>query len=295
MNPATWLDAGAQVFYSFSLAFGGLISFSSYNSIQWVTASCAHSHGGPSFEQFCSHNSISLVATTASRTLLSSLSSMDAPQCTLQRLSTRSSASGPRKILMTAWESEFWSAPQKKPWETQSDSRLSDWTHLSVLFFCSNILKLMNAFNYPENNITEGNYNDVLTYLNQTQPDMIQRLQLQTCDMQFFLSQVSIERTSKPFQRYLLFSLTEMMITGSEWLKDLVCTPAGCRGNRFGLHRVHGGHHQDALFPSVGSSLLRHALLPRALDYVWQHRGSGGSFAGPQTVAPNLAQRSFLW
>uniref|UniRef100_A0A8B9HW39 Solute carrier family 6 member 19 n=1 Tax=Astyanax mexicanus TaxID=7994 RepID=A0A8B9HW39_ASTMX len=32
-NPATWLDAGAQVFYSFSLAFGGLISFSSYNSV----------------------------------------------------------------------------------------------------------------------------------------------------------------------------------------------------------------------------------------------------------------------
>ncbi|KAK6327982.1 hypothetical protein J4Q44_G00036280 [Coregonus suidteri] len=30
MNPSTWLDAGAQVFYSFSLAFGGLISFSSY-------------------------------------------------------------------------------------------------------------------------------------------------------------------------------------------------------------------------------------------------------------------------
>ncbi|XP_074469656.1 sodium-dependent neutral amino acid transporter B(0)AT1-like [Sebastes fasciatus] len=33
VNPATWLDAGAQVFYSFSLAFGGLISFSSYNPI----------------------------------------------------------------------------------------------------------------------------------------------------------------------------------------------------------------------------------------------------------------------
>ncbi|XP_077605565.1 sodium-dependent neutral amino acid transporter B(0)AT1 [Crocuta crocuta] len=32
-NPVTWLDAGAQVFYSFSLAFGGLISFSSYNSV----------------------------------------------------------------------------------------------------------------------------------------------------------------------------------------------------------------------------------------------------------------------
>ncbi|KAL8194218.1 UNVERIFIED_CONTAM: hypothetical protein K2H54_005296 [Gekko kuhli] len=32
-NPVTWLDAGAQVFFSFSLAFGGLISFSSYNSV----------------------------------------------------------------------------------------------------------------------------------------------------------------------------------------------------------------------------------------------------------------------
>ncbi|KAJ8354408.1 hypothetical protein SKAU_G00219750 [Synaphobranchus kaupii] len=32
-NPSTWLDAGTQVFYSFSLAFGGLISFSSYNSV----------------------------------------------------------------------------------------------------------------------------------------------------------------------------------------------------------------------------------------------------------------------
>ncbi|XP_061681830.1 sodium-dependent neutral amino acid transporter B(0)AT1-like [Syngnathoides biaculeatus] len=33
MNPSTWLDAGAQVFYSFGLAWGGLISFSSYNPV----------------------------------------------------------------------------------------------------------------------------------------------------------------------------------------------------------------------------------------------------------------------
>ncbi|XP_030596802.1 sodium-dependent neutral amino acid transporter B(0)AT1-like [Archocentrus centrarchus] len=33
MNPTTWLDAGAQVFYAFSLAWGGLISFSSYNPV----------------------------------------------------------------------------------------------------------------------------------------------------------------------------------------------------------------------------------------------------------------------
>uniref|UniRef100_A0A672H4Q7 Transporter n=1 Tax=Salarias fasciatus TaxID=181472 RepID=A0A672H4Q7_SALFA len=32
-NPKTWLDAGAQVFYALGLAWGGLISFSSYNSV----------------------------------------------------------------------------------------------------------------------------------------------------------------------------------------------------------------------------------------------------------------------
>uniref|UniRef100_A0A671U374 Transporter n=1 Tax=Sparus aurata TaxID=8175 RepID=A0A671U374_SPAAU len=33
IKPTTWLDAGAQVFYAFGLAWGGLISFSSYNPI----------------------------------------------------------------------------------------------------------------------------------------------------------------------------------------------------------------------------------------------------------------------
>ncbi|XP_017276448.1 sodium-dependent neutral amino acid transporter B(0)AT1-like [Kryptolebias marmoratus] len=32
-KPTTWLDAGAQVFYAFGLAWGGLISFSSYNPV----------------------------------------------------------------------------------------------------------------------------------------------------------------------------------------------------------------------------------------------------------------------
>uniref|UniRef100_A0A3B4B3U7 Uncharacterized protein n=1 Tax=Periophthalmus magnuspinnatus TaxID=409849 RepID=A0A3B4B3U7_9GOBI len=35
IKPTTWLDAGAQVFYAFSLAWGGLISFSSYNPVQY--------------------------------------------------------------------------------------------------------------------------------------------------------------------------------------------------------------------------------------------------------------------
>lgn len=59
-----------------------------------------------------------------------------------------------------------------------------------MLLFHSNILSLMNAFNYPENSITESNYDEILTHLNQTDPEIIQGLQLQTCDIQFFLSQV---------------------------------------------------------------------------------------------------------
>ncbi|KAM3596471.1 uncharacterized protein V6R79_015022 [Siganus canaliculatus] len=33
INPTTWLDAGAQVFYAFSIGWGALISFSSYNPV----------------------------------------------------------------------------------------------------------------------------------------------------------------------------------------------------------------------------------------------------------------------
>ncbi|KAK5855341.1 hypothetical protein PBY51_005446 [Eleginops maclovinus] len=129
MNPSTWLDAGAQVFYSFSLAFGGLISFSSYNSV---------------------HNNCEQDAVLIS--IINGCTSVYSATVIYSIIGFRAT------------------------------EKFDDCTS-------ANILKLMNAFNYPENNITEGNYDQVLSHLNQTNPDIIQGLQLLTCDMQTFLSQ----------------------------------------------------------------------------------------------------------
>lgn len=62
-----------------------------------------------------------------------------------------------------------------------------------AFFFCSNIFKLMDAFNIPENTITDSNYNEVLNYFNQTDPHTVMGLQLPVCDMHELLSEVSRE------------------------------------------------------------------------------------------------------
>uniref|UniRef100_A0A3Q1GRA9 Transporter n=1 Tax=Acanthochromis polyacanthus TaxID=80966 RepID=A0A3Q1GRA9_9TELE len=128
MNPQTWLDAGAQVFFSFSLAFGGLISFSSYNSV---------------------HNNCEQDAVVIS--IINGCTSVYAAIVVYSIIGFRATEN--------------------------FDDCMSD-----------NILKLINAFNYAENSITESNYNEAVNYLNQTNPDVFQGLDLQTCDMQTFLS-----------------------------------------------------------------------------------------------------------
>uniref|UniRef100_A0A3Q2YHI1 Transporter n=1 Tax=Hippocampus comes TaxID=109280 RepID=A0A3Q2YHI1_HIPCM len=138
MNPATWLDAGAQVFYSFSLAFGGLISFSSYNSV---------------------HNNCEQDAVLIS--IINGCTSVYSATVIYSIIGFRAT-------------------------EKYDDC------------IGGNILKLMNAFDLPENNITESNYNDMLLYLNQTSPEVVQDLQIQQCDMQFFLSQ-GVEGTGLAF------------------------------------------------------------------------------------------------
>ena len=141
------------------------------------------------FELFSSRNHHFLVATTASRTLFSSPSSMAAPRCTRQRLSIPSSASEPWKTSMTASESESQTSRQ----ETLSLICFYQTELISLCLICSNVLQLLNAFNYPEDSITSSNYYEVLNHLNQTQPHVIQGLPIQKCDLQVFLSQVSRE------------------------------------------------------------------------------------------------------
>lgn len=138
MNPQTWLDAGAQVFYSFSLAFGGLISFSSYNSI---------------------HNNCEQDAVLIS--LINGCTSVYSATVIYSIIGFRA---------------------------TQNfDDCTSD-----------NIVKLLNAFNLPENNITGSNYTEALNLLNQTNTALVESLDLATCDMKFFLSQ-GVEGTGLAF------------------------------------------------------------------------------------------------
>ncbi|KAM6899808.1 sodium-dependent neutral amino acid transporter B(0)AT1-like [Xenentodon cancila] len=138
MNPATWLDAGAQVFYSFSLAFGGLISFSSYNSV--------HNN--------CEQDAI-LIA------IINGCTSVYSATVIYSIIGFRAT------------------------------ERFDECN-------ANNILKLMNTFDYPENHITQDNYDAILSQLNQTNSDVIQGLHLQTCDMQTLLSE-GVEGTGLAF------------------------------------------------------------------------------------------------
>ncbi|TSK34715.1 Sodium-dependent neutral amino acid transporter B(0)AT1 [Bagarius yarrelli] len=128
-NPSTWLDAGAQVFYSFSLAFGGLISFSSYNSV--------HNN--------CEQDAVIISAINAFTSIFAAT------------------------VIYTIIG-------------FRATERFDDC-------IATNILTLLNTFDLPEANITESNYDHVFHNLNNTYPDIIQELNLPTCNLKTFLSE----------------------------------------------------------------------------------------------------------
>uniref|UniRef100_A0A8L0DP59 Transporter n=1 Tax=Oncorhynchus mykiss TaxID=8022 RepID=A0A8L0DP59_ONCMY len=137
-NPTTWLDAGAQVFYSFSIAFGGLISFSSYNSV--------HNN--------CEQDAVIISA-------VNGFTSVYAATVIYTIIGFRATE--------------------------RFDNCLG-----------GNILALLNTFDLPEGNVTESNYDQVLQSLNGTYPEVIQGLNLKTCDLNTFLSE-GVEGTGLAF------------------------------------------------------------------------------------------------
>uniref|UniRef100_A0A4W5PRI0 Transporter n=1 Tax=Hucho hucho TaxID=62062 RepID=A0A4W5PRI0_9TELE len=148
MNPSTWLDAGAQVFYSFSLAFGGLISFSNNTN-----GSCLFI----SSNNFCDFSSIDAVIIS----IINGATSVYSATVIYSIIGFRA---------------------------TEKFDDCAD----------SNILALLNAFDLPEHSVTVNNYEEVLQGFNSTSPDIIQRLNLKTCDLQQFLSQ-GVEGTGLAF------------------------------------------------------------------------------------------------
>lgn len=58
------------------------------------------------------------------------------------------------------------------------------------LCLCRNILRLINAFELPDQSVNRDDYAAVLSHLNATQPDTVARLCLETCRLEDFLDKV---------------------------------------------------------------------------------------------------------
>ncbi|KAI4818450.1 hypothetical protein KUCAC02_011791 [Chaenocephalus aceratus] len=61
-----------------------------------------------------------------------------------------------------------------------------------------NIMKLLNEFELPEDNITTSNYEEAFNSLNSSYPDIVRGLDIKTCDMQTLLSE-GVEGTGLAF------------------------------------------------------------------------------------------------
>lgn len=71
-----------------------------------------------------------------------------------------------------------------------------------MLYF-RNIIALLNMFELADGDITGSNYNQAFQHLNETHPDLIQKLDLKTCNLNAFLSEVGFKNLSKMRSIYL--------------------------------------------------------------------------------------------
>ncbi|XP_034559960.1 sodium-dependent neutral amino acid transporter B(0)AT1-like [Notolabrus celidotus] len=166
IKPTTWLDAGAQVFYSFGLAWGGLISFSSYNPV--------HNN--------CLKDAVIL-------TVVTGLTSVYAASVTYTIIGFRATE--------------------------KYDTCISD-----------NIMKLLNAFELPEDSVTTSNYEETFNHLNSSSPDVVLGLDIKLCDMQKLLSE-GVEGTGLAF---IVFTEAITKMPGSPIWSVLFFTMLFCLG-----------------------------------------------------------------
>lgn len=117
-------------------------------------------------------------------------------------------------------------------------------------------MTLLNAFNLPEDSITADNYETALQHLNSSHPHVVLGLNVEKCEMQKLLSEVTLSDSSE--------CPHICRVTHMEFV-------AGSGGNRSGLHRLYRSHYQDAWIPNLVRALLCHAPLLRNLYPVWQH------------------------
>lgn len=151
-NPQVWLDAATQIFFSLSLAFGGMIAFSSYNAQK----------------NNCERDAIIVGCVNSFTSIYASI---------------------PIFAILGFLANENYIDCQDR-----------------------NILKLTNAFNIGDENITIQNYEDWLKQLNCSDPAKVESLDLKSCDLQTYLDQ-SASGTGLAF---IVFTAAVVKMPGSQ-------------------------------------------------------------------------------
>ncbi|XP_066572089.1 inactive sodium-dependent neutral amino acid transporter B(0)AT3 [Amia ocellicauda] len=151
-EPQVWLDAATQIFFSLSLAFGGLIAFSSYNPQK----------------NNCERDALIVGIINSATSIYASI-------------------------------------PVFSILGFKANSLFNDC-------LSSNILTITNAFNIGDQNVTLENYNDWLEYLNHTDSQKLQNLELKHCSLQTYLD----ESASGTGLAFIVFTEAVIKMPGSQ-------------------------------------------------------------------------------
>lgn len=97
-----------------------------------------------------------------------------------------------------------------------------------------NIVALLNAFELAESDITDSSYDQVVQRLNETYPDIIQGLDLKTCNLDTFLSEVRFSPSLCLMRNVYYKSYLTLLCCNTVLFLGL-----GSGGDWFSLHCVH--------------------------------------------------------